>query len=133
MLILFASGKDIKSLLAEHIAKKISRVALLNVQILSFNLEKPDSIPELIFDVLKEKDYQVDNLVVRTIQEVPYDEADILITLSPSARDSCQYVKNHKRREHWNIDELTSMDLATLRRIRDQIESKMEDLFRITK
>lgn len=133
MLILFASGKDVKSLLAESIAKKVSRIALLNVEILSFNLEKLDVVPEMVFDVLKEKEYPVKNLVVRTLKEVPYREADILVTLATSARDNCPYMESHKRREHWNIDELSSVDLTTLRRIRDQIESNMENLFRLTK
>lgn len=133
MLILFASGRDVKSILAESIAKKVSRIVLLNIDILSFNLEKPDSVPDLVFDVLIEKGYPVDNLVVRSIRDVPYNKADILITLSASARDGCQYVSNHKRREHWNIDEITSIDLTTLRLIRDQIETNVENLFKLTK
>lgn len=133
MLILFASGDDVKSVMAESIAKKLSRIALLNVEILSFNLKKPSIIPELVFNVLEEKGYLVENLEIRTMEDVPYDEADILITLSLSARDNCPYIKDHKRREHWNIDEITSMDLSTLKRIRDQIESNVEDLFKLKK
>ena len=126
------SGKDVKGLLAEAIAKKLSKLALLNIDVLSCTLEPLNEIPDALYRVLEEKGYPTVGIKPRTLEEIPYEEVDILITLSPQARDNCPYVQTHKRREHWNIEDVESNDLNTLRRLRDQIEDSIRALLKLS-
>ncbi len=132
MLILFVSDNDLRSLLAEAIAKKLSRLALINADVLSCTLEGVGEIPETFYQALSEKGYTVEGLTPRTIEEVPYEKVDILITLSPMARDSCPYIQTHKRREHWNIEDVNPTDLPSLKQTIGQIEEKIKTLFKLT-
>ncbi len=132
MLILFVSDNDLRSLLAEAIARKLSRLALINADIRSCTLERVEKVPEVFYKVLEEKGYPVEETSPHILQEVPYEEADVLITLSPLARDTCPYVHTHKRREHWNVEDFDPEDPQGVRRAVDQMEEKVKTLFKLS-
>ncbi len=132
MLMLFVSDNDPRSLLTEAVARKLSRLALINVDIMSCTVERMGELPKVFYQVLKERGYPAEDLILRTLQEVPYEKADVLITLSPSARDACPYVQTHKRREHWNIEEFNPTDLRSVNRAVDQMEERVRALFKLS-
>ncbi len=133
MKLCFVSTKDaIRGILAEAIAKQLSKNALLNVEVYSAGIDPSESVIHQVLEVLREKGYPTEGLTPKHTGDVPYAEADVVITLSSEARDTCPYVQSHKRREHWPLEELKDFSsLASLRRLRDQIEDNIKELFKM--
>jgi len=131
--LLFVSTQGaVRGIMAEAIAKRMSKEALLNIDIYSAGVEPALEISMEVIEVLKEKGYSIDIPKPRGLRQVPYKQVDVLITLSPEARDSCPYVQYHKRREHWNLEEVKDIKNAqALRKLRDQIEENIKTLFKI--
>ncbi|ADO45559.1 Protein-tyrosine phosphatase, low molecular weight [Hydrogenobacter thermophilus TK-6] len=122
----------VRSVMAEAIAKKMSKDALLLMEIFSAGVEPLDAIPQQVIEVLKEKGYLVETAKPRSLQEIPYEDADIIITLSAEARDKSPYMYSHKRREHWVLEDVKDLsNLQALRKLRDQIEENISSLFKI--
>ncbi|SNZ14164.1 low molecular weight phosphatase family protein [Hydrogenobacter hydrogenophilus] len=127
-----STGGAVRGVMAQAIARKLSRDALLNLDIYSAGVEPLSDVPQEVIQVLKEKGYPTEGIKPKGIEEIPYEEMDIIITLSPEARDRCPYVPTHKRREHWVLEEIKdTSDLNALRKLRDQIEENVNSLFKI--
>lgn len=132
MKIAFVSTHNaVRSIMAEAVARKISRLALLLPEIFSAGVEPAKEVPQEVLQVLKEKGYPTDNLYPKSIKDIPYDEVNLLITLSPEARDNCPYSERHVRREHWNVEEVKSLRKEELIKTLEHIEELIRDLFRL--
>lgn len=121
----------IRSIMAEAVARKISKLALLSPEVYSAGIEPAKEIPEEVLELLQEKGYPVENLHPKSIEEIPYKEIDILITLSPEARDGCPYLESHMRREHWVVEEVRLIKRGELLKTLEQIENLVKTLFKI--
>lgn len=127
-----STGGAIRGVIAEAIAKKMSKEVLINMEILSAGVEPLQEVPKQVIDVLEEKGYSVEEIKPRSLKDVFYEDADIIITLSTEARDKSPYMHAHKRREHWVLEEIKDVsDLQALRKLRDQIEENVVSLFKI--
>jgi protein-tyrosine-phosphatase len=133
MKIAFISTRNaVRSIMAEAIAKRVSKLALLAPEIYSAGVKPAESVPEEVLSLLQKKGYSTDNLYPKPVEAIPYEEIDILITLSPEARDMCPYSISHKRREHWVVEEPDSLKLEELEKTLLQIEKYMMDFFKIS-
>ncbi len=133
MKIAFISTKNaVRSIMAEAVARKLSRLALLSLEIYSAGVEPAQRVPEEIVAILKEKGYPTEKLYPKPVESIPYDQVDVLITLSPEARDMCPYSEKHMRREHWVLEEPTSMRIEELSKLLEQLENLIKTLFRIS-
>ncbi len=133
MKIAFISTKNaVRSIMAEAVARKLSRLALLSLDIYSAGVEPAQRVPEEIVAILKEKGYPTEKLYPKPVESIPYDQVDVLITLSPEARDMCPYSEKHMRREHWVLEEPTSMRIEELSKLLEQLENLIKTLFRIS-
>ncbi len=133
MKIAFISTKNaVRSIMAEAVARKLSRLALLSLEIYSAGVEPAQRVPEEIIAILKEKGYPTEKLYPKPVESIPYDQVDVLITLSPEARDMCPYSEKHMRREHWVLEEPTSMRIEELSKLLEQLENLIKTLFRIS-
>lgn len=133
MKIAFISTKNaVRSIMAEAVARKLSRLALLTPEIYSAGVEPAQEVWEEVIALLKEKGYPTENLRPKGVDSIPYDQVDVLITLSPEARDRCPYSEGHMRREHWVLEEPSSMKREELSRLLEQIENLVRNLFKIS-
>lgn len=133
MKIAFISTKNaVRSIMAEAVAKKVSRLALLSPDIYSAGINPAQKVPDEVISLLVERGYSVEGLHPKDISAIPYEDVDILITLSPEARDSCPYSINHMRREHWVLEEVKSLKKEELSKLLEQIENLVKDLFKIS-
>jgi len=133
MKIAFISTKNaVRSIMAEAVARKLSRLALLTPEIYSAGVEPAQEVSEKVIALLKGKGYPTENLRPKGVDSIPYDQVDVLITLSPEARDRCPYSERHMRREHWVLEEPSSMKREELSRLLEQIENLVRNLFRIS-
>ncbi len=133
MRIAFVSTKNaVRSIMAEAVARKISRLALLSPEIYSAGVEPAQRVPEEVIALLKEKGYSTENLYPKGVDQIPYEQMDVLITLSSDARDRCSYSERHMRREHWVLEEPSLMKREDLSRLLEQLENLIRDLFKIS-
>ncbi|MEN3028926.1 MAG: low molecular weight phosphatase family protein [Aquificaceae bacterium] len=133
MKIAFISTRNaVRSIMAEAVARKMSRLALLSPDIYSAGVEPADRVPEEVKELLKEKDYPVEELQPKGLSAIPYESIDVLITLSPEARDRCPYSETHMRREHWVLEEVKTLRREELLKLLEQLENLMRGLFRIS-
>ncbi|MCS6998664.1 MAG: low molecular weight phosphatase family protein [Aquificaceae bacterium] len=133
MKIAFVSTRNaVRSIVAEAVARKISRLALLSPDIYSAGVEPADRVPEEVKELLKEKGYPVEKLQPKGLSSIPYESIDLLITLSPEARDLCPYSEKHMRREHWMLEEVKALRREELLKLLEQLEGLMKGLFKIS-
>ena len=134
MKLCFVSTKgNVRAAMAKSIFTKLSRIALLNIEVYSAGVQTEREVPQAVLDVLSEKGYPTQDLEPIDCSLVPYEKLDILITLSPEARDQCPYHINHKRREHWVLEEVMDLtDLRALRNLRDSIEKSIKVFLKIS-
>jgi len=121
----------IRSIMAESVARKMSKLALLSPEIYSAGVETAKEVPEEVLKLLQEKGYPIENLYAKSLKDIPYDKIDILITLSPEARDNCPYSVSHMRREHWVVEEVKLIRREELLKTLEQIEDLVKTLFKI--
>ncbi|MFN7064830.1 MAG: low molecular weight phosphatase family protein [Aquificaceae bacterium] len=122
----------VRSLIAEAVARKVSKLALLSPDIYSAGVEPDRDVPKGLLQLLQERGYPTEGLYPKNLSAIPYEDIDILITLSPEARDGCPYSESHLRREHWPIEEVASLKKEELLKTLDQIEKHVKELFKIS-
>ncbi|MFN3871139.1 MAG: low molecular weight phosphatase family protein [Aquificaceae bacterium] len=127
-----STGNAVRSIMAESVARKFSRLALLSPDIYSAGVEAVEKIPKEVIDLLKEKGYPTEGLRSKNISTIPYKDIDILITLSPEARDRCPYLEGHLRREHWSVEKVGTLKREELLKTLEQIEKHVKELFKIS-
>ncbi|MCS7084356.1 MAG: low molecular weight phosphatase family protein [Aquificaceae bacterium] len=121
----------IRALSAEAIFRKYARLGLISAEVYSAGVEDCNQSPDILFEVLSEAGFSIEGLRAKSIKEIPYNELDILITLSPEARDNCPYLQNHKRREHWPLDEVSSQARDGIKRVVKNVETHVKTMLRI--
>ncbi|MCS7262672.1 MAG: low molecular weight phosphatase family protein [Aquificaceae bacterium] len=132
MKIAFVSTRNaVRGIMAEAVARKVARLALLSPEIYSAGVEPAESVPEQVLALLQEKGYSTDNLYPKPLSSIPYRELNLLITLSPEARDRCPYWEAHIRREHWVLEEVKTDRREELIRLLGQVEQLVKGLFRL--
>ncbi|MCX8164659.1 MAG: low molecular weight phosphatase family protein [Aquificaceae bacterium] len=133
MKIAFVSTQNaVRSIMAESIAKKLSRLALISPEVYSAGVKPTDNIPEEVIELLKEREYPVENLRPKGLADIPYEDLHILITLSSEARDGCPYSERHMRREHWVLEECHIPRREELIKLLEQVENLIRGLFKIS-
>ncbi len=133
MKIAFISTKNaVRSIIAEAVAKKLSKLALISPEIYSCGVEPAKEVPAEVNKVLQERGYHTHDLKPKALYDIPYEEIDVLITVSPEARDACPYSMSHKRREHWVVEEPKTLQREDLIKVVEQIEELVKKLFKIS-
>jgi arsenate reductase len=70
-----------------------------------------------------------------SLEEIPFSELDLVITLCGDAKETCPYAPS-QRREHWGLPDPAKAEgteeekLMVFRKVRDEIKARVEDLFR---
>ncbi len=106
MRIAFVSrGNAVRSIMAEAIARKLFADAGLRAEVFSAGTEPEEEVDPLTIEVLKEKGYPTEGLFPKPLEKIPYKKLDILVTLCNEARERCEFVISHKRRENWSVEE----------------------------
>ncbi|SHK23454.1 hypothetical protein [Thermocrinis minervae] len=121
----FASTTGKKAYVAYNLAKDVSRKALLNPELFYFAINPAEDVPIEIVKTLQSMGLLFEEYKPRSIKDVPYEDLDILLTLSPEARDLCPYSQHHMRREHWLIDTESPSELVR------ELQAKLIEFFRL--
>jgi arsenate reductase len=97
------TGNSARSQIAEAIAKKIAKELDLNdIEIYSAGTKPTGYVNPLAIRILEENNINYNNLYSKSINEIPYNECDIIITVCDSAATECPPIKG-KITLHWSL------------------------------
>lgn len=127
----FVSERNaVRSIFAEALAKKYLRELGLRAEVFSAGVDPAKEVHPLTLKVLEERGIPTRGLYPKDLSRIPYKKLDVLITIGEEAKEKCEFVISHKRRESWNIEK-PSDDLNSFRKVFDQIESSIRELFKV--
>ncbi len=98
-------GNAIRSLFAEAIARQITRAVGIKAEIFSAGVDPENEPHQLTLKVLVDKKFPTHDLTPKGLEAIPYEDLDILVTIGEEAKDKCEFIPGHKRREVWLIYE----------------------------
>lgn len=88
------TGNSARSQIAEALAKKIAKDLNLNdIEIYSAGTKPTGYVNSMAIRILEENNIPYENLYSKSINEIPYDDCDIIITVCDSAAKECPIVK----------------------------------------
>ncbi len=129
-LLFLCTGNSCRSQMAEGFAK---RMMADTYEIYSAGIEAHGMNPYAM-RVMKEIGIDISDQFSKTIDQVPWDEMDVVITLCDHAKQTCPMVPRGARHIHWSIEDPAEADgdeetiLGVYRRIRDEIKERIENL-----
>ncbi|WP_461829837.1 low molecular weight phosphatase family protein [Aquifex sp.] len=130
----FVSKKGaVRALMAEAIARKLLSGLGTRVEVYSAGLEPEKSVDSKVYEVLKEKGYPIKSLYPKPIRKIPFKRLDILVILDNDIKESVEFVSSHKRRENLHIEPPRTDSIPEYRRVRDEIERELIELFGLNK
>ncbi len=127
------TGNSARSQMAEAFAKEIAKRIGLKLEIYSAGSNPAKEINPFAIEVMKEKNIDLSGQRPKGLEEIPYEDLDIVITLCDSARQSCPILPA-QRHIHWDLPDPASFEgpieakREFFRKIRDIIEERVWDL-----
>lgn len=127
------TGNSARSQIAEGYAKHLARLYNLEVEIYSAGSNPAPSVNPLAVKVMAEDGIDISSHHPKSLEEIPFSELDLVITLCGDAMETCPYAPS-QRREHWGLPDPAKAEgteeekLAVFRQIRDEIKARVEEL-----
>jgi len=123
-----------RSQIAEAYAKYFTKLYKKNIEVYSAGSNPSSHIHPFTFKVLKEEGLYVKDQFPKSLEQIPYKDLDLIITLCEKASQNCPYIPNAKF-EHWNLPDPTKesdpkKQLQIFRKIRDIIKKKTDELIK---
>jgi len=117
--------------MAEGFARKL---APQGIQVYSAGTE-PKTVHPLAIKAMKEIGTDISSQRSKSLEEVPLEGIDLVVTLCGEAAESCPTLPKKTERLHWPLPDpaLAQGDdeeiLKTFRAVRDEIRGRVEELF----
>jgi arsenate reductase len=111
----------------------LARLYNLEVEIYSAGSNPAPSVNPLAVKVMSEDGIDISSHHPKSLEEIPFSELDLVITLCGDAKEACPYVPS-QRREHWGLPDPAKAEgpeeekLAVFRQVRDEIKARVEEL-----
>ncbi len=129
------TGNSARSQIAEGYAKHLAKIYNLEVEIYSAGSKPAPSVNPLAIMVMAEDGIDISSQYPKPLEEIPFSELHLVITLCGDAKETCPYLPS-QRREHWGLQDPAKVEgteeekLEVFRKVRDDIKARVEDLFR---
>ena len=111
-----------RSQIAAGYMKKLSQG---KIEVLSAGSAPKDSINPVAIEVMAEEGIDIANNVPKVLTNEAVQESDVVITMG--CGDACPFYPG-KRYEDWVLEDPVGKDLETVRKIRDEIKSRVQNL-----
>lgn len=122
-----------RNLIAEALAIKLLKDLGLKAEVYSASLEPDKEIAPVTLELLKEKGLNVANVKNNALEDIPYEDLDVLVVICDKLDKTCPYIISHKRRETWLVEEPHPLSREELKRTIDKIERFLKDFFKYDK
>lgn len=103
----------------------LERLAGGTIEVLSAGSEPADRLNPVAVEAMKEKGIDISAVAPKLLSESAVRAADVVITMG--CGDKCPVFPG-KRYEDWDLEDPAGKPLETVRRIRDEIEGRVERL-----
>jgi len=129
------TGNSARSQMAEGLAKKLFSEEGIDAQVYSAGSKPAGFVHPLAVEVLREAGIDISSGYSKSLEEIPYSQLDIIITLCSEAEKECPPVSG-KTVYHWRLEDPASFDGSIdqqrefFRKIRNQIEEKIRELIK---
>ncbi len=127
------TGNSARSQIAEgfgvHYAKKLGK----NVKVYSAGSNPSGYVHPLAVKVMAEKDIDISKNKSKSLDEIPLNELDYVITLCGNAEETCPVIPNANK-QHWKLPDPAKVKgteeekLEVFRKVRDEIEKRVKEL-----
>ncbi len=127
------TGNSARSQMAEGYAKYFAKLFGKNVEVYSAGSNPVGYVHPLAIKVMEEDGIDISKQISKPLDEIPYPEMDLIITLCGDAAENCPYIPG-ARTEHWNLPDPAKASgsederRAFFRKIRDEIKSRVKKL-----
>jgi protein-tyrosine-phosphatase len=118
-----------RSIIAQALALKMLKELGLKAEVYSASLEPDQEIDVSVLKLLEEKGLNTANVKNNALEDIPYEELDVLIVICDKLDKTCPYI----RRETWLVEEPYPLTREELKKTIDKIERFLKDLFRYDK
>ncbi len=128
------TGNSARSQIAEGYAKHFARFTNIKVEVFSAGSNPAGYVHPLAVKVMQEDFIDISKQWSKSLEDIPYNELDIVITLCGDAAESCPHVPSAYT-EHWDIPDPAKISgsederIAFFRKVRDEIKKKVQELF----
>mgnify|MGYP003330687565 CR=1 FL=1 len=97
------------------------------IEVLSAGSAPKESINPMAIEVMAEEGIDIANNVPKVLTNDAVQASDVVITMG--CGDACPYYPG-KRYEDWVLEDPAGKDLETVRKIRDEIKSRVQNLIK---
>ena len=126
-------GKEnaVRSIMAEVLAKKLLADMGIKAEVFSAGTEPAQEVNPLTLKILEGKGFLTEGLKPKGLEDIPYRKLDVLITLCNEAKEKCEFVLSHKRRENWLIEEPANRESDFLKTF-EEVEKHLKELLKLS-
>ncbi|RLJ70181.1 arsenate reductase [Hydrogenivirga caldilitoris] len=121
------TGNSARSQIAEGFAKYFAKEMGKDIEVYSAGSKPAGYVHRLAVEVMKEVGIDISDQYSKSLEEIPVNELDLVITLCDSAKNECPVVPGAKT-EHWGIPDPAGKGLYAFRWVRDEIERRVKEL-----
>ena len=129
------TGNSARSQMAEAYAKYFAKLYGKQVEIYSAGSQPAERVNPYAVRVMEEEGIDMSAHYPKSIEDIPYQELDVVITLCGDAKETCPVVPEAKM-EHWGLPDPAKHEgseeekLEFFRKIRDEIKRRVEELIK---
>ena len=129
------TGNSARSQMAEAYAKYFAKLYGKQVEIYSAGSQPAERVNPYAIRVMEEEGIDMSVHYPKSIEDIPYRELDVVITLCGDAKETCPVVPE-ARMEHWGLPDPAKHEgseeekLEFFRKIRDEIKRRVEELIK---
>ncbi len=119
--------------MAEGFGKFYTRKLKKNVEIFSAGSEPAGYIHPLAVKVMAEKGIDISGQRSKSLEEIPFNQLDLIVTLCGDAAEKCPTIPGVKT-FHWNLPDPAKAEgteeekLKVFRQVRNKIEERVREL-----
>jgi arsenate reductase len=106
-------------------AALLERMAGASIRVLSAGSEPADQLNPAVVEAMGEVGIDISAERPKKLEDAMVRESDVVVTMG--CGDACPIYPG-KRYEDWDLEDPAGKDLETVRRIRDEIRARVEDL-----
>ena len=127
------TGNSARSQMAEGFGKYYAEKLGKDIEVYSAGSNPSGYVHPLAIKVMIEKGLDISQYKSKSLDDIPLNELDYLITLCGDAAETCTVVP-HAKTQHWGLPDPAKAEgteeekLQTFRQIRDKIEEKVKNL-----
>ncbi|MFB6290268.1 MAG: low molecular weight phosphatase family protein [Candidatus Bipolaricaulia bacterium] len=101
----------------------------LSLEIISGGTNPADSVHEVVVEAMKERDFDLSENKPQMVKSDELEDCEYVITMGCSANNVCPATWDGTDLE-WDLDDPGEAELEKVRKIRDEIESRVDSLLK---